>query len=525
MSATVLVKDAVEAGYVVGTVGKGVKPHALPLVDAETGAGATLCDRDGVAKDDMSTDAALCGTCARVVTGDLADQAAEAEAATRLIRELTATQEPTAEAEGPAAEEEPTAEENSWTEVHDVPVLGSDLRTVWYTNEPFMGITGGRIAELIPDTADPEFDDQGDPAEHVWDQVADLINTMDEAGADQHGTALDDEAGGDPEVVGAEAPTTIVPGPEAIETTQDRDEEARRGAEPTRVLVTTTDYRTVEGVEEVLAAGAAVIASAFKTTISIGLAVANTMLQLRRFIQVDGLPSLDGKANQYQAAVADLFDLATKQVADIHEVDVKEVRNQIKRAAQNQMSAVLVPYVRALDVADEEERARYAPLLEKAEESQRQAIESAQAYLDAAIKKDDQEHIDLAAETLELAQRPVLLSDLVHDHFDIPRQTRQELAKADAARRRELAKANKATRTAAAEADEEPEEDPAPEPTPVAPAASTPAAILGDVAQVLTAVPLAPVSMLEGDEREALLAQLDAIEKALAEIRDAANPL
>ncbi|GAB7185940.1 hypothetical protein ATKI12_5771 [Kitasatospora sp. Ki12] len=320
-----------------------------------------------------------------------------------------------------------------------------------------------------------------------------------------------------------EAPTVIVPGPEVIETTQDREEAARQDAAPTRALVTTTDFNMVEGMTEILNAGAGVIADAFRTTISIGKAVANTMLQLRRYILVDGLPSLDGKSNQYQAAVKKLFDLAAERVSDVHEVDVKEIRNQIKRAAQNQMSAVLIPYVQALDTADEEERTRYAPLLEKAQESQRQAIESAQAYLDAAIKKDDQEHIDLATETLELAQRPISLTDLVHDAFNIPRQTRQELSKADAARRRELAKANKAARDTAPA--DEPEQEQTPAPTPVAPATSTPTAMLDDVAKALTVVPLAPVSMMEGEERDALLGQLDAIEKLLAEIRDAANPL
>lgn len=242
--------------------------------------------------------------------------------------------------------------------------------------------------------------------------------TTEEPVEDDTEAAEDNAQGGDEE-------TVLTPGPESIETTQDREEKSRQEAGPTRALVTTTDYKTVEGMEEILNAGAAVIADAFKTTISIGLKVANTMLQLRRFILVDGLPSLDGKSNQYQAAVAALFDLATKQVAGVHEVDVKEVRNQIKRAAQNQMSAVLVPYVRALDDADEEERARYAPLLEAAEESQRVAVEAARSYYDEALKDGNEEHIALAAETLELAERPISLTDLVHDHYDIPRQTRQ----------------------------------------------------------------------------------------------------
>ncbi len=336
-------------------------------------------------------------------------------------------------------------------------------------------------------------------------------------------TEADEEAAGD-NAQGGDEETVLTPGPESIETTQDREEQARQEAEPTRVLVTTADYKAVEGMEEILDAGASVIADAFKTTISIGLKVANTMLQIRRAITVDGLPSLDGKSNQYQAAVSDLFDRATKQVAGVHEVDVKEVRNQIKRAAQNQMSAVLVPYVRALDTADEEERARYAPLLEAAEESQRVAVEAALAHLEAATKADDETHIALAAEALELAQRPISLTDLVHDHYDIPRQTRQELNKADAARRRELAKASKAARDAAP-AEAETEEESAPAPAPVAPTTVIPAAILDDVTQVLASVPLTPVSVLEGVERDALIEQLDEIEKLLAIIRDAANPL
>ncbi|WP_327073338.1 hypothetical protein OG196_15220 [Kitasatospora purpeofusca] len=340
--------------------------------------------------------------------------------------------------------------------------------------------------------------------------------TTEEPVEDDTEAAEDNAQGGDEE-------TVLTPGPESIETTQDREEKSRQEAGPTRALVTTTDYKTVEGMEEILNAGAAVIADAFKTTISIGLKVANTMLQLRRFILVDGLPSLDGKSNQYQAAVAALFDLATKQVAGVHEVDVKEVRNQIKRAAQNQMSAVLVPYVRALDDADEEERARYAPLLEAAEESQRVAVEAARSYYDEALKDGNEEHIALAAETLELAERPISLTDLVHDHYDIPRQTRQELSKADAARRRELAKASKAARDSSAE--EEAEEESAPAPAPVAPTTVVPAAVLDDVAQVLASVPLTPVSVLEGDERDALIEQLDEIEKLLRIIRDAANPL
>lgn len=38
-------------------------------------------------------------------------------------------------------------------------------------------------------------------------------------------------------------------------------------------------------------------------------------------------------------------------------------------------------------------------------------------------------------------------------------------------------------------------------------------------------MPLTPVSVLEGDERDALIEQLDEIEKLLRIIRDAANPL
>ncbi|MFJ4796957.1 hypothetical protein [Kitasatospora purpeofusca] len=355
----------------------------------------------------------------------------------------------------------------------------------------------------------------------VFEEAADETPATTEEPVEDDAEAAEDAAGDNAQ--GGDEETVLTPGPESIETTQDREEKSRQEAGPTRALVTTTDYKTVEGMEEILNAGAAVIADAFKTTISIGLKVANTMLQLRRFILVDGLPSLDGKSNQYQAAVAALFDLATKQVAGVHEVDVKEVRNQIKRAAQNQMSAVLVPYVRALDDADGEERARYAPLLEAAEESQRVAVEAARSYYDEALKEGNEEHIALAAETLELAERPISLTDLVHDHYDIPRQTRQELSKADAARRRELAKASKAARDSSAE--EEAEEESAPAPAPVAPTTVVPAAVLDDVAQVLASVPLTPVSVLEGDERDALIEQLDEIEKLLRIIRNAANPL
>ncbi len=473
----ITVQTATDFGLAVGLVGKGKKPHALASWDA-TFTGRTLCDKDAAVNTDQAADTDLCATCARELdalitakvagaTGDAADVNADVDAADDAA-----------------------------------PVTAAALRTVWYDGKSLGEITRERLAELLPDTTTPELDEEGNPGEDAWDNLADLINTADEES------------------------DTLTPGLDDIETTQDREQQARQEAEEaakpsTVVAVTHTNHRVVEGLDDILNAGSANIAKGFKAALNLGLTTATTMLQLRRFILRDGLPVLDGKGAAYTNAVKDLFDMAAERVTGIGAEDKAEIRKMIKRAAQNQASAVMVPYVNSLDT-DPEEAARYAALMTEADAARLVAVEAAQAAVHAADAANDQDALTVAHDALEAAQQPLKLSDLVFTHYGIPRQTRQEIARADAARKRELANSSKAGNTPSADDADGTDETAETTGKPVETLRlDTPRAILGNVEKVLSAVPLAPLTTLEGEDRDAVLKHLEAVEKLIADMRDA----
>lgn len=237
-TAKVTVRTARDAGHQVGTVGKAETRHAI-LFNAERSEIEALCNgKPATPARKAKLADALCGNCGRKLAAQVAaapteaapdGQAAEAKpkrrrAAKKAEAAPVAVEQPEAEPEALfPAQETAEAEQPAEPAAEAAPVTPDALRSVYYRAEnPGVDITRERILEMLPDVMDLEYDTDGDPAEHVWGQLAELVNTAGEPGADKSGKPMDPDnlpAEYDPENL----PTVVLtgvsdPDPESTDT-------------------------------------------------------------------------------------------------------------------------------------------------------------------------------------------------------------------------------------------------------------------------------------------------------------------
>lgn len=116
------------------------------------------------------------------------------------------------------------------------------------------------------------------------------------------------------------------------------------------------DFSEFEGVPEAIAEGVRVARKAAETgsrVMSLGEELANVMLNIRQRItnSKTGLPDLTAVEYKTKRASSIVYEKAREGIAE-DDVIMQGVHNSIQRATQNQMSNVLVGWIRAYDTTD-----------------------------------------------------------------------------------------------------------------------------------------------------------------------------
>jgi hypothetical protein len=125
-------------------------------------------------------------------------------------------------------------------------------------------------------------------------------------------------------------------------------------------LETTEDYRSVEGMEDLINEGANVISEGVKLHLKASETAYNlgrNLLNVRLSIKVKGAPDLKAKSQAYRDASGHLKAQAIVQLreAGVDEFDANEAAEKLWKSMQNQTGDVLADYAKELDGPKREE--------------------------------------------------------------------------------------------------------------------------------------------------------------------------
>lgn len=189
----------------------------------------------------------------------------------------------------------------------------------------------------------------------------------------------------------------------------------------------TTDYTMTEGVKEIVDKGAALVREGVQLHVKgaqTARSIAGMLLDTRRrIVTKDGVPDLKANTQAARNASSDMYAAAEKVLAEESgdSEHAKALVRKLSQAVRNQMSDVLVSYVKELDTATEEWTAHYGkvaaahpdltpaeavfkfydinPISRRELAAQRQAERSSKlAELEAAAKSGDAEAAEEAEE-------------------------------------------------------------------------------------------------------------------------------
>ncbi|OKI24405.1 hypothetical protein [Streptomyces sp. CB03911] len=431
------VRTAKNAGYQVGTVGTGKTPHAI-YFENERQEIETLCTGKGAAPLRKAKLAdALCRACGRKLAAlaeatpaedAKAEQPTEAKpkrrrAAKKAEDAPVVTEQAPAEPEGLFPAEDAAVAEQPAEDAPAERITPNALRNAWYGYEnPGVAITRADITEMLADVMDLEYDADGDPAEHVWDQLAELVNTAGEAGADKSGQPMDADnlpAAYDPESLPTVVLTSVTdPDPESTETPLEG-----------KVTSHVESYRSIKAVVDLVTEGASLakrVVSASKKA-EAGpkqLAIMQHKIKLEIPRDADGWPDLMVQQQRTRDALADMWTEAGLKVvkpAAGEEMDpASKAAHKVRGATRAHGNDVRVLYLRGV-MDDEEQRAKFPgaettedlfkgygiPNETTAEKRERQAAEKAgRAAAPAESDGDDTEGAEDGGEQPTPAEKP-----------------------------------------------------------------------------------------------------------------------
>ncbi|MFJ1704512.1 hypothetical protein [Kitasatospora sp. NPDC088346] len=374
------VRTAKDAGHQVGTVGKGATPHAI-IFNSERSEIETLCN--GKAASPLRAAKlgdALCVNCGKKLAALAAEATAEqapaeapAEAAQpeakpkrrRAAKKAEAapvvTEQTPAESEGLFPAEDAAVAEQPAEDAPAERITPNALRNAWYGYEnPGVAITRADITEMLADVMDLEYDADGDPAEHVWDQLAELVNTAGEAGADKSGTPMDSD--NLPVERTAENIPTVI-----LASVSDPDPSSTETPLEGKVTAHVESYRSIQAVVDLVADGAALakkVVSASKKA-EAGpkqLAIMQHKIKLEIARDGDGWPDLLVQQQRTRDALADMWTEAGLKVvkpAAGEEMDpASKAAHKVRGATRAHGNDVRVLYLRGV-MDDEEQRAKF----------------------------------------------------------------------------------------------------------------------------------------------------------------------
>ncbi|WP_395295562.1 hypothetical protein ACF9IK_20080 [Kitasatospora hibisci] len=371
------VRTAKNAGYQVGTVGTGKTPHAI-YFENERQEIETLCTgKEAAPLRKAKLADALCRACGRKLAAlaeatpaedAKAEQPTEAEAKPKRRRAAkkaeaapVVTEQAPAEFEGLFPAEDAAVAEQPAEDAPAERITPSALRNAWYGYEnPGVAITRADITEMLADVMDLEYDADGDPAEHVWDQLAELVNTAGEAGADKSGQPMDSDnlpAAYDPESLPTVVLTSVTdPDPESTETPLEG-----------KVTSHVESYRSIKAVVDLVTEGASLakrVVSASKKA-EAGpkqLAIMQHKIKLEIPRDGDGWPDLMVQQQRTRDALADMWAEAGLKVvkpAAGEEMDpASKAAHKVRGATRAHGNDVRVLYLRGV-MDDEEQRAKF----------------------------------------------------------------------------------------------------------------------------------------------------------------------
>jgi hypothetical protein len=142
--------------------------------------------------------------------------------------------------------------------------------------------------------------------------------------------------------------------------------EAAKGAEKPKpsaevvTLETTEDYRSVDGMEDLISEGANVISEGVKLHIKASQTAYNlgrNLLAVRLSLKVKGAPDLKAKSQAYRDASGALKATAIMQLREsgLDEFDAQEAADSLWKSMNNQTGDVLADYAKELDGPKREE--------------------------------------------------------------------------------------------------------------------------------------------------------------------------
>lgn len=365
------VQTAKDAGCKVGWVVSGKKPHAVVFNDERSDV-ETLCTGKPAMPDHGTADVTreLCGNCGKKLFVLLAAaapveeppaEAPQPEAKPKRRRAAKKSAKPSTEAptEQPAEKTDVPAEDAAPVDQpaegdQDAPVTPEALRATYY--EAKAGGVAENLAAFFPEVPDFELDSDGDPAEHVWVQMAEVINEKRSAErAAKAGDNLPVERTAEtlPPVILA---SVSDPAPDSTET-------------PLEGKVTThvESYRSIKAVVALVADGAALakrVVSASKKA-EAGpkqLAIMQHKIKLEIPRDGDGWPDLKVQQQRTRDALAAMWDEAGLKVVkpkDGEEMDpASKAAHKVRGATRAHGNDVRVLYLRGV-MDDEEQRVKF----------------------------------------------------------------------------------------------------------------------------------------------------------------------